>query len=216
MRCVLACLCVVVVSPLLSCAHVRGAAPATPTDPCRGARIELAAVDSACKAGDTRMPAPAEGTLEVVFDPAEVWVRSGGAVTLRAELRNVAGEPLEVYLSPIGGYVTAIVDGEERVDERWIEERMGGLAGTVRPWRVVVEAGGVITADVPVSARVTTLAYEPLEAGGYRVVTGDGGPIPPGEYTLQVYPPLSGDHAIDWVDGWGDRPRIDLPLTVTP
>jgi len=67
-----------------------------------------------------------------------------------------------------------------------------------------------------VTARVTTLGYEAIDEGGYRTVTGDGGPIPPGDYTLQVFPPLSGEHEISFLGGWGSRPMVELPLSVTP
>lgn len=214
----LVCLLALAWSP--ACAHRRvpDSPPADHAVPCRGASIPLEAVGAQCTTDGTDMPAPPEGALEMRFASDSVTVASGESVTLRAELHNVTGEPLEVYLSPLAGYLTAIKDGGQRVDERWEEERMGGIAGGVRPWKVVLEPDGVIMADVPVSARVTTLGYEPLEGGGggYRIVTGDGGPIPPGDYTLQVYPPLSGDHDVSFVSGWGSRPMVELPLRITP
>lgn len=214
-------LCALALASSLGCAHTRGAAsspPPPPADPCRGAKIQLEAVTSACQADQARMPAPPGGALETRFEPASVVIRSGETVTVRAELHNVTGEPLEVFLSPLAGYLTAIKDGAERIDERWEEERMGGLVGGVRPWRVVLEPGGVIWAEVPVSARVTTLGYEAIEGGGgaYQIVTGDGGAIPPGAYTLQVFPPLSGEHDVSFPAGWGSRPMVELPLRITP
>ncbi len=208
-----------VTASTLSCAHTRGVAtapPQPPADPCSGESIQLEAVTTACKASDTRMPAPPEGALETRLAVSKVEVRSGETVTVRAELVNVTGESLEVFLSPLAGYLTAIVDTEKRVDELWLEERLGGLSGSVRPLRVVLEPGGVIWSDFEVSARVTTLGYEALEAGGYRTATGDGGPIPPGEYTLQVYLPLTGEHPFSFPGGYGNRSMVELPLHVAP
>ena len=213
------CVCLLALVSTTSCSHTRAAAPSPPpppADPCRGDSIRLEALTSVCEAADSDMPAPPAGALETVFEPVSVQVTSGETVTIRAELRNVTGEPLELFVSPLAGYLTSVVDGDERVDERWLEERMGGIVGRVRPWRVVLEPGGVIGSDVAVSARITTLGYEPLDAGGYSLVTGDGGPIPPGDYTLRVYPPLSGEHDISFPGGWGSRPMVELPLRVTP
>jgi hypothetical protein len=205
----------------LACAHTHAtptSTPPVPEDPCRGVEIQLEEVTSACVAADTGMPAPPAGALETTFAPSAVLVTSEQAATVRGELRNTTGEPLEVFLSPLAGYVTAIMNGDQRVDQQWLEERMGGISGTVRPWRVVLEPDGVISADFEVSARVTTLGYELIEEGapGYRIVTGDGGAIPPGDYTLQVFPPLSGEHHISFLGGYGKRPMVELPLCITP
>lgn len=45
----------------------------------------------------------------------------------------------------------------------------GGLAASVRPLSVVLELGGLIGSDLPLSARVTILDYEAIAGlgGGY-------------------------------------------------
>lgn len=186
---------------LLSCARAPSLPPTEKTsiESCRGQAFDFEDRDVRCVIPYGDFVAPPAQSLAIRTVPSPVVIRSGEERDLTLELRNVSGAPLVVDLDDSCLAFEAVATNATATS---FESECGGLCGTpTQKLRVTLEPNGVIRKNVRFAAVI-------------RKVTGDRcenkvhGPLPPGEYRLEV--------TLPWSDAERGPRKFEGALRVVP
>lgn len=198
--------CAALALAITACRTVDGRTSAvTHDEPCRGLRFDLDAPDARCLVPHDRLASPDFAALAIRLREAPARVRSGETATFTLDLENASTVPLDVPV-PEGCLVWETVASNARASS--FESECGGLCGSGPTMtRVTLEPGGLLTKKIDFAATRMQVVGEECE-------TRDGGPLPPGDYTLSITLPWTMPAPIPGNARARDHHHFETPLRV--